>query len=128
MKITRTTHSKSIIIDLIENSSVALSQSEIQLGINGICDRVTTYRVLERLLVEGKVHKIVNVDGVIKYANCHKCFDKTTHSHNHAHFSCEKCKSVTCLIDVKPVFNLPDQYIVKEINFTLSGLCPQCNY
>jgi len=125
MKSVRTTIAKTEIQDLIVSSSVALSHSEIQKSLEGLCDRVTIYRVLERLMEEGVIHKIVNVDGVIKYAGCHSCSVK--HSHNHIHFSCQKCKSVTCLDDVEPSFKLPKNYKVSEMNFTLSGLCPQCS-
>jgi Fur family ferric uptake transcriptional regulator len=124
MKSSRNTIAKTEIQKLILSSSVALSHSEIQKSLEGLCDRVTIYRVLERLLNEGVVHKIVNVDGVVKYAGCHSCFVK--HTHNHIHFSCQKCKSVTCLEDVKPSYELPKNYEVTEMNFTLAGLCPQC--
>ena len=125
MKAIRNTTSKFEIQNLITNSTVALSHTEIQAATKGLCDRVTIYRVLERLVDEGLVHKIVNVDGVVKYANCHTC--STKHNHNHIHFSCQKCKSVTCLDDVEPTFKLPKKYKVSEMNFTLSGLCPQCS-
>ena len=124
MKTARSTTSKTEIQELIVSSSVALSHSEIQKSLEGLCDRVTIYRVLERLLVEGVIHKIVNIDGVVKYACCHSCSAK--HNHNHIHFSCQKCKSVTCLENVEPSYKLPKNYKVSEMNFTLSGLCPQC--
>jgi len=125
MKSSRSTTAKTEIQGLIVSSLVALSHSEIQKSLEGLCDRVTIYRVLERLLVEGVIHKIVNVDGVVKYASCHSCYTK--HNHNHIHFSCQKCKSVTCLEDVEPSYKLPKNYKVSEMNFTLSGLCPQCS-
>jgi Fur family ferric uptake transcriptional regulator len=125
MKAIRNTTAKTEIQELIVSSSVALSHSEIQKSLEGLCDRVTIYRVLERLLDEGIIHKTINLDGVIKYAGCHRCEEK--HSHNHIHFSCLKCKSVSCLEDVKPSFKLPKNYTVSEMNFTLSGLCPQCS-
>jgi Fur family ferric uptake transcriptional regulator len=125
MKSARTTTAKTEIQELIVSSSVALSHSEIRKSLEGLCDRVTIYRVLERLVEEGVIHKIVNVDGVVKYAGCHSCSVK--HSHNHIHFSCQKCKAVTCLDDVEPSFKLPKNYKVSEMNFTLSGLCPQCS-
>jgi len=124
MKAVRNTNAKTEIQELITSSTVALSHGEIQKSLEGLCDRVTIYRVLERLLVEGVIHKIVNVDGVVKYAGCHSCSVK--HSHNHIHFSCQKCKSVTCLEDVEPSYKSPKNYKVSEMNFTLSGLCPQC--
>lgn len=125
MKSTRKTPAKTEIQELIAKSSVALSHGEIQTAIDGLCDRVTIYRVLERLTAEGLIHRVVNVDGVVKFAGCHGCSEK--HSHNHIHFSCQKCKSVTCLDDVEPSFKLPKNYKVSEMNFTLSGLCPQCS-
>jgi Fur family ferric uptake transcriptional regulator len=124
MKQARNTTAKTEIQELILSSKSALSHTEIQKQLIGLCDRVTIYRVLERLTDDGLIHKVVNVDGVVKYAGCHNCSEK--HNHNHIHFSCQKCKSVTCLEDVEPSFKLPKNYKVSEVNFTLSGLCPQC--
>lgn len=69
---------------MIISSSVAFLLSEIQKSLDGLCDRVTIYHVLERLMEEVVIHKIVNIDGVVKYAGCHSCSKK--HSHNHIHF------------------------------------------
>ena len=121
----RNTKAKTRIIELIDTSSTALSQSEIQSSLEGFCNRVTIYRVLDRLLDEGLIHKIVNTDGIIKFASCQSCAVK--HSHNHIHFSCQKCKSVTCLENVEPPFELPHKYKVNEMNFTVSGFCPECS-
>lgn len=82
-------------------------------------------RVLDRLMEEDLVHKVVNVDGGVGYASCHNC--EVVHNHNHLHFSCQKCKSVTCIEDVQPLFKLPKGYKISEVNFTVSGLCPQCS-
>jgi Fur family ferric uptake transcriptional regulator len=124
MKSPRNTIAKTEIQELILSSKSALSHAEIQSILIGLCDRVTIYRVLERLLEEGLIHKTVNVDGVVRYAGCHSCSEK--HNHNHIHFSCQKCKSVTCLDEVEPSYKLPKNYKVCEMNFTLSGFCPQC--
>ena len=125
MKQARNTAAKTEIHHLISQSPVALSHSEVQATLNGLCDRVTIYRVLDRLVEEGVIHKIINIDGVVKYAGCHSCSE--THHHNHIHFSCQKCKSVTCIDNVEPAFKLPKKYKVHEVNFTVSGICPQCS-
>lgn len=121
----RNTVAKTEILNLVSGSEKALSHTEIQAALHNLCDRVTIYRVLDRLTEEGLIHRIVNIDGVIKYAGCQHCH--TEHHHNHIHFSCEKCKSVTCLDDVEPTFSLPVNYKVYTVNFTVSGLCPQCS-
>ena len=125
MKTTRNTVAKTLILDIITKSNVALSHIEIQNLTAGICDRVTIYRVLERLLKEDLIHKAVNLEGTTKYASCNNT-DKT-HTHNHVHFSCQKCNLITCLDTVEPSITLPEKYIVKEVNFTLTGICPNCN-
>lgn len=125
MKQARNTAAKTEILSLIEKSNVALSHSEIQSSLDGLCDRVTIYRVLDRLVEEDLVHKVINTDGGVKYASCHSC--ETTYNHNHIHFSCQKCKSVTCLENIEPSFKLPKKYKVSEVNFTVSGLCQECS-
>lgn len=126
MKTTRNTTAKTTILEIIKNSDVALSHAEILALSQNICDRVTIYRVLDRLVTEDVIHKIVNLDGTIKYASCHHLDDDVPDHHNHIHFSCEKCHLVTCLENVAPTFKLPSNYLVKDVNFTLSGLCPNC--
>lgn len=123
----RKTIAKSKILEYIQNSKEAVAHSDIQKSLKGVCDRVTIYRVLDRLFTEGLVHKIVDIDGVVKYAACRTCQDEHHHQHNHIHFSCEKCKKVTCLDAIMPQFNLPKDYKLKSVNFTVSGYCPQCN-
>lgn len=126
MKTSRNTIAKTTILETIARSSVALSQIEIQNILNGLCDRVTIYRVLDRLVSEDVIHKIATPDGTVKYAASHHHLDNQNHTHNHVHFSCEKCLSVTCLDSVEPSFNMPKNYLVKLFNFSLSGLCPNC--
>ena len=125
MIMSRKTKAKTKIHELILASSIALSHIEIQNDLKGFCDRVTIYRVLERLLDEGLIHKILNIDGVVKYDSCHSC--SSGNGHKHIHFSCQKCKLVTWLEDVNPKYKLPKSYKVNEMNFTLSGLCPKCS-
>lgn len=127
MKTIRNTTSKSAILELITNSEVALSHIEIQNILNGLCDRVTIYRVLDRLVNEDLVHKIATPDGTVKYASCNHKHENHSHSHHHhVHFNCEKCLAVTCLDNVEPSFTIPKNYKVNEMNFTLTGLCPNC--
>jgi Fur family transcriptional regulator, ferric uptake regulator len=128
MKTTRNTAAKTAIASLLSESKVALSHIEIQHQLNGLCDRVTIYRVLDRLVNEDSIHKIATPEGTVKYASCHHTHthDNHPHQHNHVHFHCEKCQSVTCLDAVIPQFEIPTAYVVKETNFTVTGICPKC--
>lgn len=132
MKITRNTQARKAILALINESAVALSQPSIQVELNGLCDRVTIYRVLDRLVEEGLIHKIVNVNGVVNYAACVGCETdanhehKHTHAHHHVHFSCKVCNELTCLDQVVPDFKLPTDFVLEETFFTISGTCASC--
>lgn len=126
MKKTRNTQAKTAVLELINQSSKALSQPEIQSQLEDVCDRVTIYRILNRLVSEGLIHKVLDSDGASKYAPCKKCTTHEHHHHNHIHFSCSKCKTVTCLETVIPKFELPQNYKVDEMHFTVSGICPTC--
>lgn len=125
MKKSRNTVAKTRIINTITDSKTALSHSEIHELLDGFCDRVTIYRVLDRLIAEDLIHKIVTIDGTVKYAACHDC-SSVEHHHNHIHFSCEQCHTVTCIEEVEPSFKLPEKYKVHNVNFTVSGVCPEC--
>jgi len=127
-KNTRNTVAKTEIYKLISNSPYALSHTEIQSKLNGLCDRVTIYRVLERLLAENSIHKAITIDGTIKYASClETCCNVTqTHMHNHAHFSCEICNQLTCMNTIEIPITLPADFSVHNINLTISGICSDC--
>jgi len=122
----RKTVAKTTILALLQNSEKALSHSDIQDEVGDLCNRVTIYRVLDRLVEAGEAHKIVNIDGVIQYAACHSCEEEAHHTHRHIHFSCTVCNEVTCLEGIEPAFKMPPNYQVKDVHFTLSGICPNC--
>jgi Fur family ferric uptake transcriptional regulator len=132
MKTSRNTVARSAILELISSSTIALSQPAIQHQLNGLCDRVTIYRVLERLVSDGEIHRIVNVNGVVNYASCVGCetseSDTASHQHNHEHihFNCRVCNELTCLDQVIPHFHLPSGFTMEESFFTVSGICKNC--
>lgn len=125
MKKSRNTLAKTEVLRLIAESATALSHTEIHEFLYDTCDRVTIYRVLERLNEEGFVHKVINRDGILKYARCSDCSD--IHNHEHFHFSCVKCDEVTCLNHKLPKYKLPKEYVVIETHFLLTGICPNCS-
>jgi len=114
------------IIQIIKASKYAVSHSQLQEHMKIECNRVTIYRILDKLVKQGLIHKIMTVDGITKFAACNSC-SKEKHVHNHIHFSCNTCNQVTCLDEIKPNIVLPKNYVVSQINYTISGVCPRCN-
>ncbi|OOG64717.1 Fur family transcriptional regulator [Flavobacterium sp. A45] len=125
MKKTSYTIAKKDALELIMHSDAALSNSKTLKLTEDLRDKVTIYRTLDCLVNEDVIHKIATPDGIVKYTSCHHHHDKK-HTHNHVHSSCENCLSITCLDSVKPTFVMPENYLVKQVNFSLSGLCPIC--
>lgn len=126
MKQIRNTNAKTEILNIITNSEVALSHADIQKKVGDLCNRVTIYRVLERLENEGNIHKITNVDGVVNFAKCNHSCDNDEHSHDHIHFNCEKCNTVICIEHIAPKINLPENFTISNYNLVISGICPKC--
>lgn len=126
MSLPRNTRAKQAVLDEINRSTYALSQPELFERVKGTCDRVTVYRILDRLVSEHKIHRIVNVDGTLNYAACNHCDTHTPHAHDHLHFSCLECKKIECLSQQSVRVELPSTYEISELFLTISGRCPSC--
>jgi Fur family ferric uptake transcriptional regulator len=117
-----------IVLNTINQSDKALSHNEIHDDLGRSCNRVTVYRILDRLVAEGRIHKVVDMDGVSKFASCRQCRQcGNLHQHDHLHFSCTNCNSLVCLEDITIDFQLPQGYRLQSVNFTVSGLCTKCS-
>ncbi len=114
------------VLDLLNSTSVALSPAELQEMTKGECDRVTIYRILERLLEDRVIHKIIDPKGGVKYAKCQTCQHSSTHQHNHIHFSCDVCEKVKCIEDVHFHLGNLGKSEVKEVFLTVKGICEEC--
>lgn len=102
-----------------------MSQDMIEEKINGEADRVTIYRVLNRLCKDGIAHKVTSDMGKSYYALCKSC-DGDQHTHDHFHFKCLDCEKVECLNE--PItLTLPKGYQLESMNCWVSGHCDQCS-
>ena len=125
-KTSRNTVARKRILELISSDSAAISHATLQEKLDGICDRVTTYRVLERLVKESLIHRIVNVNGVVNYAACRICAHSEKHIHQHIHFSCIACGTIRCITEHPITIELPKNYRATEYQLTIAGNCPSC--
>ncbi len=120
----KTTIAKTQIKELIESSFVALSPNEIKKVLKKTCNKVTVYRVLDRLIEEKIIHKVMTPEGGVKYAAFNSCCEN--HKPNHIHFSCKSCNQITCLPHIEATCKLHKEYIVEEIYCTVVGVCSRC--
>ena len=123
----RNTAAKMAVMEMLSQSQMALSHGEIFHALQSTCDRVTVYRILDRLIEEGAAHRIALSDGTVKYALCEQCGDGHHHAHSHLHFNCVLCGGVSCLEVEIPAVQLPRLYKMHDLSVVVNGICAACN-
>jgi Fur family ferric uptake transcriptional regulator len=122
----RETSGKRQVLQLLENSSSALSQDMLEKNPELKIDRVTIYRILKSFEEDGKIHRIVGNDGKAYFAVCRNCSETHAHHlHQHVHFQCKTCNKVECL-NAEITLPVPQGYSVDDVNVVLSGICGKC--
>lgn len=121
----RATNPRLTLLVKMDEYGSAMPYSAIQKSMKAV-DRVTLYRTLESLKGQGIIHKAFQENNEVYYAICGKRCGKNEHLHDHVHFKCVKCNSVTCertSMEVK--ISLPE-YEINKISIHLEGVCKQC--
>ncbi len=116
------------IINEFLEKRVALSHGDLEDALDNHFDRVTIYRSLKTFVDKDVVHKVLDDQGVTKYALCSHDDEEHEHSHEHVHFKCEKCQETVCIESIKlPSISLPQGYEKKEMSLLVQGVCDKCS-
>lgn len=119
----KTKHLESV-LGLLNSREEAWSVDEILAANSSGANKVTLYRMLEKLQAEGTVHKINGIEGKSYYAMCHQC-SKEHHHDAHAHFQCRKCLDMQC-VEVETHFPKLKGLTIEDQQVLLTGLCEKC--
>lgn len=121
----RVTKIRSALLDALSQYEGARTYSELHNELQDF-DRTTLYRNLITLKESGIIHIALETGNDTYYALCPSTCSSDHHSHDHVHFRCDQCQTVTCLDEpVRTQWSLP-HYVVREVEITLKGLCPTC--
>ncbi len=113
------------VLQLIHDYQSAIPYSKIQYEL-GQTDRITLYRTIQTLLKKGIIHKALSNKEETYYALCGTTCTTKSHDHNHAHFKCTECDSVSCVpLEQNLTISLPHCKI-DNITVHLTGLCQNC--
>ena len=124
----RHTNCRNEILEQFLGQDFALSHHSIEQKIDQRFDRVTIYRNLRVFLDKGVIHKVLDDEGVVKYALCKTACSHKHHNHEHVHFKCEKCGKTVCIEDLDiPNIQLPENFKAKELNMLIQGTCDECS-
>ena len=114
-----------------ENSyAVSLTDLEAQLG---TVDKSSIFRTLTLFQAHHLVHSVSDGSGQTKYAlcppGCHCGINGEPELEDlHIHFSCEECHRTFCMRGLAvPKVDLPEGFVLKNANYVLIGLCPECS-
>ena len=121
----RVTTTRVKVLDFLLAQTRSLTHHEIQqqLARDSDIDSVTLYRVLDWLTEQQLVHRIGGADQVWRFSA-----GAGHEAHEHAHFQCTKCATLTCFTEVKLPLNLalPEGFSGDEMDFLIKGVCPRC--
>ncbi len=104
----------------------AFSLSDLE-TVLGTVDKSTISRTITLFHDNLVIHSIDDGSGSMKYSVCN---DDCQCSLNelHVHFNCTHCHKTYCLesISIPPV-QLPEKFLLENINFVMKGLCDKCS-
>lgn len=113
------------VLESIQGFNGAIPYSTLQESL-GDADRITIFRTLNVLLDNGLIHKTHFENSETYYAMCPATCSAVGHYHNHAHFKCIICDTVTCTHLPEGVrINLPS-YKIDKVDIHVTGTCPSC--
>ena len=121
----KATKSRVDLLIKMQDYSSAMSYSAIQKQMSPI-DRVTLYRTLESLKENGIIHIAFQENNETYYAICGNSCDENHHQHEHVHFKCTKCNTVTCEKLISKIEVLLPNYLIDKISVNIEGLCQLC--
>ena len=115
-----------LVMDVLETSTIPMTAYEIlgALASRGVSGPPTVYRALDKLMNEGRVHRIKSLNAFI---GCHG-----DHTHHASSFAvCRTCRSVQEIDDAR-FETLIDEvatqrgFTVEQEMIELLGLCAEC--
>ena len=121
----KATKSRVDLLIKMQTHSSAMSSSAIQKQMSPI-DRVTLYRTLESLKENGIIHIAFRENNETYYAICGNSCDENHHQHEHVHFKCTKCNTVTFETLIIKIEVLLPNYLIDKISVNIEGLCQLC--
>jgi len=121
----RPTSIRLVVLAYLLERSKAQSLKDIEQGLPDT-DRSSIFRSLKVFEEKNVIHSILDGSGSIKYAVCAEGCNCDL-ADLHYHFYCTNCDLTYCLLDNPiPIIQLPQNFIMKEANMVVKGLCDQC--
>ena len=115
-----------LVYKTLDKALLPMSLSDIEESLDTV-DKSTISRTLNTFKNKGLLHYFNDGSGSSKYEIC-RSVHHSGKDDRHVHFRCVKCGLTTCLSEVRiPEVSLPENYLVNDINYMITGVCARCN-
>ena len=121
------TRQKELILDVIKNFKNDFTIKEIYEKLNQNVGLTTIYRIVSKLVEEGKIKKSIDYNNVVHYQYLDEC-----QCDNHFYLKCDKCGSIThvdcdCINDFTNHVLKNHLFKVDNVNIIIKGICKKCS-
>ncbi len=115
------------LLNILEGCEQAITEKDLEILMNGSCNRTTIYRNLNFLVEKKIVHRILSGEAV-KYKLV-KDSGEDDRSPDHVHFECKACNTTFCFEEISVQnFKLPEGFTRIENQFIILGICKNCQH
>jgi len=114
------------VLSTLRKEGKGLSHHDLDKMLAVSFDRSTLFRTLNKFEEKGILHKVINDEGVAKYAFTRQAQEEN--AGDHAHFYCVKCKNIFCLDYSVTLASIPvpDGFQKQGVELQVRGVCLQC--
>ncbi len=118
------TANRILLVKALDKEQQPLSLTELEYRILTI-DKSNIYRMLTLFREQHLVHVVEGGEALARYELCRSLHEDDDDVH--AHFYCERCHKLTCLVGTPiPEIPLPDGYRKTSATYTVKGICEAC--
>jgi Fur family ferric uptake transcriptional regulator len=119
----RCTSARLGVLDVLQQSDIALTQKQITDLLKDKYDKVTIYRTLEAFLNAEIVHKVFFQEREWHFELAERCGKEQCHPH----FACQLCGKNFCLNGISyPIIRIPANFESLQQKVLIEGICPNC--
>ena len=120
------TKQKDIILDVIKNQKHEFTIKDIYKSIKDKVGLTTIYRLVDKLVEEGKLNKTISSDNVTYYQYLEECKEE-----NHFYLKCDRCGNLIhvdcdCIEELTSHIYNDHKFIPNKDHIIINGLCNKC--
>lgn len=121
------TKQKDIILDLIKKNHHEFTVKDIYENIKEEVGLTTVYRLVDKLVDEGRVSKTIGKDNQTYYQYLEECDNE-----NHFYLKCDNCGSMMhidcdCIKELSKHISEEHKFKLKEKSIIINGICKKCS-